>query len=86
MFQEISSTLADACTKRLDTQSDNEAETLKLIDLLVNQLDVSSLINIEEVSEPENTNEHLDQYQSVANKTSLVSITPQSQINGQRIH
>ena len=75
--------MADDCTNRLDTQSDYEAETLILIDLLVNQLDVPSLINIEQVSEPEDINDHLDLYQSVDTETSLVSISPQSQINEQ---
>ena len=47
---------------------------------MVNQLDIPIAINNEEVFEPEDTNEHLDQYKSVANKTWLVSVSPQSQI------
>ena len=78
--------MADDCTNRLDTQSDYEVETLILIDLLVNQLDVPSLINIEQVSEPEDINDHLDHYQSVDTETYLVSISPQSQINEQSMH
>ena len=78
--------MADDCNNRLDTQPDDETETLILIDLFVNQLDVPSLINIEQVSEPEDINDHLDHYQSVAKETSLVSICPQSQINEQSMH
>ena len=65
-------TLADTHTNRLDTQSDNEDETLNLTDLLVYHLDISIPINIE-VFEPEDRNYHLDQYKSVANKTCLAS-------------
>ena len=42
-------TLVNTHTSNLDTQSDNEDETLNLTDLLVNQLDIPTLIIIEEV-------------------------------------
>ena len=73
-------TLADTHTNRLDTQSDNVDETSNLTDLLANQLDIPIPINIEEVFEPEDTNDHLDQYRSVANEACLLSVSPQSEM------
>ena len=42
-------TLVDTHNNNLDNQSDNEDETLNLTDILVNQLDIPTLIIIEEV-------------------------------------
>ena len=72
--------LADTYTNRLDTQSGNKEETWNLTDLLVNQLDIQISLNIEEIFEPEDSNDHLDQYKSVANETCLVSLSLQSQM------
>ena len=78
--------MADTHANRPDTQSDNEDETLNLTDLLVNQLDMPIPINIEELFEPEDTNDHLHQYKSVANKTCLASVSPQSQMENECIN
>ena len=78
--------MADTHTNKLDAQSDNEEETLNLTDLLVNQLDIPIPINIEEVFEPEDKNDHLDQYKYVANETCLVSVSPQSQMENECIN
>ena len=74
-------TLADTHTNRLDTQSDNEGETLNLTDFLVNQLDIPIPIKIEGIFEPEDTNDHLNQYKSFVNETCLVSVSPQSRMD-----
>ena len=79
-------TLADTHTNRLDTQSDNEDKTLNLPDLLVNQIDIPISINIDEVFEPEYTNDNLDQYKSVANETCLASLSLQSQMENECIN
>ena len=50
---------------------------------MVNQLDIPIPKNTEEASEPEDTNDHLEQYKSVANETCLVSISPQSQMDNE---
>ena len=76
-------TLADTHTNSLDTQSDKEYKTLNLRDLLANQLHIPIPINIEEVFEPEDTNDHLDKYKSVANETCLVSVSPQSKMDNE---
>ena len=78
--------MADTHTNKLDTQSVNEEETLNLTDLLVNQLDIPIPINIEEVFEPEETNDHVVQYKSVAKETCLVSVSPQSQVQNEYIN
>ena len=46
-------------TNRVDTQSDNEDETMNITDLLANQLDIPIPINIEQVFEPDGSSDHL---------------------------